>query len=342
MEDRTLLDPLSSEELEELRRARDRARMAQAQVSVGPDSNDPSIGDAPTRATPVPDPAESGPPSPGPASVFSATVATGGDEPTLLSNSVVPGLSRGLVPEASAPAQTPPSSTPTAGPGAAGPGPAGPGTPGFGENTLMWMQPPKSSAPVTPLIEASPDEVSAAKGLQRRSMILVGLLVAMLLSVIAVVTTGGKTGTIEIRTEPDKARVTIDGRLQSELTPVQVRMAVGNHTIQLSHDGYVTKTFQVRVDADKPLRETIQLEPLSAPGRRTVTIKVQPVAATIALDASKKAATRTLIVPNVEPDKKHLIKIEAQNYRTIYQEIKPGELESRYNFVLQPEESEKL
>lgn len=351
-DDRTLLDPLSSEELEALRRARERLRSqggdpadpSPKPMVVGPD-DDPTLGDAPTRATPalpsfdgrvsldqirpgagregraVPDPAERGPAPSQPMSVYGNPPGDG-DDPTLLPGSD-PVAARATVPGRGG--QRAPAHHEAPAPPA--------GSSGFGENTLMWMQPPKATpAPATVDVAPPPQ---ANLGRRLRSAGLVALLLAVVVAVVATTMLGNETGTIELRTEPPGAVVTIDGKVQTNRTPVQVTMSAGRHRIELSREGYGAKTLDVNVDPDQPATKTVKLEPLSAAGLLTVTVQVQPVSARIALDDQVQEGTRTLMVPNVDPKRPHTIEVTAPQYKSVVREIPAGELKKSYTFVLE-------
>lgn len=349
-DDRTLLDPLSSEELEALRRARQRLRdqggrgepTSQPMV-VGPD-DDPTLGDAPTRATPalpkfegrvsldqirssgshpaaVRDPAEPGAAPSQPMSVYGSHADAGGDEPTLM-----PGSTPGLVADtrATVPGRGPRPGGPTSSPQA--------GPTGFGENTLMWMQPPKA-IPAPTMTDVAPPPASLGKRL--RSIGMVGILLAVVVAVIATTMLGNETGTIELRTDPAGATVVIDGTEQTKRTPVQVTMGIGPHAIQLSKDGYLPLQLEVNVDAEKVNTQSLTLEPRSAAGLSTVTVQVQPIAARIKVDEKVEESTRTMMVANLDPKAEHVIEVSAPQYKPITRRIAPGELKKTYTFVLE-------
>lgn len=367
-DDRTLLDPLSNDELEALRQARQRLQaqrksagregqgqghgpaqgQGRPQMVVGPD--DEQLGHAPTRAMPAlpsfegkvsldqirreSDPQVSSPSSRSapprgaapsePMSVYSGTVgpvadpAETGDEPTLAPGYRTP-LPGGGVP-------SPAGEHPTAGPT------------GFGESTLMWMQPPKAGptsgpATVDVLAETAPPPVSAT---QRLKGVLAFLAAVILVGGIGLATLyGGDSGVIELLTEPPGALVSIDGQLQSERTPVKLTMSEGAHTLELSLEGYAPKTVEVIVDPERPKRENVALDPMSAAGLMTVGVAVQPVSARIAVDGRIFEGKRSIKVANLDPSRAHTIVVEAPGYKRIEKRVAEGELKESYNFVLQ-------
>ena len=310
-DDRTLLDPLSNEELEALRKARQRVRGRRGeearQVVLGPE-DDPNVGEAPTRATPaLPsfegrvslDQIGSDPEAPtiqpheglGGAgqSVYSATIGPGAEDPTLMPGRAGVPMARGTVPSAGGGegGHGTPGPLPSPGPGlgvgggprtpAAGSAPAGPtggpaaGRTGFGENTLMWMQPPAGGAAPRAASDILPaPSPRAVLGHRIRTYGLLGVLLAVTVAVVVSLTLAGDNGVIELRTTPSGAAVAIDGKLQSSRTPVQVTMAEGPHVIELSLDGYAPRTLDVVVDPDEPTVKSVDLEPVSAPRLMTV------------------------------------------------------------------------
>lgn len=369
-DDRTLLDPLSTDELKALRQARQRLQQQQRgsdarprQMVVGPEG-DASLAHAPTRSMPAlpkfddsvsldqirssprsevigtaRDPASMPPVEgpgdlgPEPMSVFSGTVrgsANIGDEPT---------ITPGTPPPAYRPPQAgPPGPGPSGGPG---PGPNPAGATGFGENTLMWMQPPRGAGPGRPgSAGASSDALSPVSVkvsfLERlKTAAVVGGVLALMGAIGAATLYGGESGVIELHTDPVGAKVQIDGQEQTERTPVKLTMNEGEHSIRLSLEGYETKHLSVVVDPEKPSRERIVLEPTSRAGMLTVTIEVQPVAATIKVNGTEYPSKRALKVPNLDPSQPHTVVVEAAGYKRIEQTVPAGKLKSSYTFALQ-------
>lgn len=372
-DDRTLLDPLSNDELEALRKARQRLQSqrdgassgeGRRQVVIGPDE-DESMGHAPTRAMPAlpsfdgkltlddvaseprsrvsggaVDPAapREGPgASPAePMSIYSGTVGgldEGDDQPTITPRSApIPGVNPRV------PAQ--PRVTPAGrGPGQGTPPPPGaaPGQTGFGENTLMWMAPPKPQSPSRSATADVLPPVSKKANVMARARTLGVALVLLLLfgGMAASLLLGGANGVVELYTDPPDARVSIDGTVQTARTPVKLTMNEGTHTLELALEGYESKVLEVTVKADSPRREDVVLVPKSQAGFLTVSVSVQPVAATITIDGRKHEGKRTVAAPNLDPNVPHRIKIEAPGYKPVDREIPSGALRTAYNFVLQ-------
>lgn len=385
-DDRTLLDPLSNDELEALRKARQRLQAqregsappeARRQVVIGPDE-DESIGHAPTRAMPAlpsfdgkltlddvgPEPRSrvSGPavdpaaPREGPGaapaepmSIYSGTVGgdldAAEDAPTIAPhNAPIPGVDpRGPAPRATPVGASGARATP---PAARKRAPSGPGAPpqpsgqtGFGENTLMWMAPPKpqpqagATAGTTDVLP--PVSKKASVMARARTFGVVLVLVLLFGGMAASLLLGGANGVVELYTDPADARVSIDGTVQTARTPVKLTMNEGQHTLELALEGYETKVLEVTVDAEAPRREDVVLVPKSQAGLLTVSVNVQPVSAEITIDGQKHEGKRTVAAPNLDPNVAHRIKVVAPGYKPVDREIPAGALKSAYTFVLQ-------
>lgn len=353
-DDRTLLDPLSNDELEQLRRARQKLQSQRKprQMVVGPSTDDENLGSAPTRTTPLPsfdgrfsldkvgapqsrvthearDPASyPGPNGPAPSEPMS--VYQGGDEPTL-----TPGAHyRPPGQDPSGPTMVPPGPAPAPGP-ARGGGRAG--QTGFGENTLMWMSPPKvaPTPQVASTADVAPIVPPASVGSTVKRYLLGAVFLLALVGIVGVFLINPPSGVIELHSDPIGATVVIDGQPQTEKTPMKLTMAEGEHVIELSLEGYEGKTVTVAVDAEKPGKSEVVLEPKSAPGMLTVTINVQPVAAKITVDGEAHASKRTLRVANLDPKAAHTFVVEAAGYKKLERKISAGELKDSYNFPLQ-------
>lgn len=342
-DDRTLLDPLSSDELKALREARQRMQAKKGgpvahQIVIGPDTGE-DIGDAPTRAMPAlpsfegnvsidqigtnpPGPAEDpanrqvgGPPSE-PMSVHGQRPAS---EP--------PAPSSGNVPSPTQPGQ--------------------PGQPGFGENTLLWMQPPKpppgaqvgAAAGGAPTPDVMPKTSAAEQAKSKVKAILAILVfVGMGAALLVAVLMPQSRGTLELHTNPPKATVLINGKASAEKTPMKLTLHEGEHTIEVSLDGYAPEKFVARIAGDDASRRDLELTPVSKPGFLTVSVQVQPVAANIQFD-DKTFTGRSFKVANIDPNKPHKISVEAGGYVKVAQDIPAGNLKSEYSFVLQKDDT---
>ncbi|MEM7678207.1 MAG: PEGA domain-containing protein [Myxococcota bacterium] len=371
-DDRTLLDPLSNDELRALREARQRMQAKKEpavsavahQIVIGPDSGD-DIGDAPTRAIPslpsfdsqvsldqisapqqrvtggAVDPASQprgeapraeGPaPNPPVGSVPSDPMSVLSDAETIVPAAAGHDASQNTVPSGlSAPPKPPDPTQP----------PSGNTNPGFGENTLLWMQPPKmpqsslNNPPLTGTADfiprADPREVAVGRAKTIGAFVVVLLLIG---SLVYLSLFSAAKGVIEVHSTPSKADVYIDGN-KYESTPVKLTLAEGNYRISLRLDGYETAWFMANIEADKSQRKNVDLVPLSRAGLMTVKIEVQPVAARISVDGQAYDGRRTLMVPNVDPLESHKIMIEAAGYVKVIQDVRPDELKSSYSFVL--------
>jgi hypothetical protein len=68
-------------------------------------------------------------------------------------------------------------------------------------------------------------------------------------------------GTLQLKTTPYWAQVTIDGRTYDEVTPMSVQLAAGRHEVTLSNPAKgVTKKVKVVVVADETTSRMIELE----------------------------------------------------------------------------------
>jgi hypothetical protein len=356
-DDRTLLDPLSHEELKALREARQRMqakKKAEGQGSavkhhivIGPEEADgapdtepparPQLpkfdGDVTLDQLKVSSPQPSRPEPP-------PTAEPMADQPTLVPGSLrVADVSPGPTTDPDpAPPIAPQESGPYAG---TQPPPARAGQTGFGENTMMWMKPVKapegasSTAPNTMLLP----KVSPAEK-RRQSMKTIGLLAIMVfvIGTAAYLLRPVDTGAIEIHTNPPSAALYIDGNLQEQTTPARLaNLTVGEHTFRLEKEGYEPKSVTMTVESGDGGRRDVDLVPISNPGMMTVGIAVEPVAARVTIDEAVHEGVRTLQVANVDPNREHRIRVEANGYLRTEQIIPPGGLKNSYRFTLEPD-----
>lgn len=394
-DDRTLLDPLSNDELRALREARQRMQAKKQQgatsavahqVVIGPDGGD-DIGTAPTRAMPalptfdanvsldqieaapqqrvtgdVLDPATQ-PPDAGPTP--SDPMSLAGYEETISASSPSLGSPSAFGPsdsDASLPTQPAQPSPlghspiiqgrplvqpvhPSAplggtqpGTGTVNRGAPQPGQPGFGENTLLWMQPPAQASvgqagpAATMDFLPRPDRREIAVSRVKTfgvAAVIVLLIGALLYSTLF----SAPKGVIELRSTPPKAEVFIDGTKYSP-TPVKLTLAEGAYRISLELSGYEPLRFTANVKGEQTERRDVHLVPISRPGLMTVRIEVQPVPARIVFDGKTYDGRKTLMVPNVDPVKPHSIAIEAGGFVKIIQDVRKDELKKSYSFVL--------
>jgi hypothetical protein len=321
-DDRTLLDPLSNDELKALREARQRMQAKKGhQIVIGPDQGE-DIGDAPTRAMPALPSFEGG-------GVSLDKISTNANQPLPMD------------PAERAPQE--PMSMPGTKPSAPPNLPlTKPGVGGFGENTLLWMQPPKPPPEAQVLTTGDILPKVDKKTLMMRRLKTYGalsLIGVVIVAMLYVTTQSTKKGVIELHTTPPKAKVTINGHQSSEVTPMKLTLPAGSYEIEVELEGHAPHRFSTEIiggEGDVQKKE-IDLEPVSKPGLVTVSINVQPVGANITLDQTVHAGKRSLKVPNVDPNGSHKLIIEAGGYVKIEQDIPPGSLKADYNFVLQKE-----
>jgi hypothetical protein len=338
-DDRTLLDPLNADELKALREARQKMQAAKGsavahQVVIGPDAGD-DIGDAPTRAMPALPQFEN-------AGASLDKIQPRGGQGGRPQGPAHPSAGR---PSPGTP-QAPMSMAPTqpAGPPAGGPT-AGPT--GFGENTLLWMAPPKPPAGLSaPTGVVSAAEIQKAKkAAQNRRLITIGAVIGILFIGVGLFKFAFRKqerAVIDLHTNPGKAVVKINGKATHNLTPMKLNLVEGEWEIEVSLEGYKPYVFNVKVEPGMaPARRDIDLEPISKAGLMTVAIAVQPVASNITVDGTVYSAKRSLSLPNLDPNSAHKITIEAGGYIKVDQDIPAGQLKKNYNFFLQQDENAK-
>ncbi|MEM1025916.1 MAG: PEGA domain-containing protein [Myxococcota bacterium] len=358
-DDRTLLDPLSNEELKALREARQRmqakrkqgnagASAIKHQIVIGPSASEED-GDAPTRAMPSlpsfdgevtldkldlgPKAEAKAPQSPAPTpEVPSAPKAP----PRKMSARPVSERRR-------PPNQvTQPGADPRAqveSPVGAPSGKAGPT--GFGENTMMWMQPAKAPTGVVstaPTNTTLPIPTPKQQGMAWAQRIGVLALLLLMAGVVTFILWPRQKGTLELYTTPPGASLYIDGSARDEPTPVKLTLGVGSHSLRLEKGGYESATLTVEVLADTEARQDVDLVPLSQPGLQTVGVRVEPVKADVTFDDTKHASVRSLQLPNVDPNREHVIRVEAPGFLKTEQRIPAGQLQKAYTFTLEPDE----
>lgn len=343
-DDRTLLDPLSSDELKALREARQRMQAKKEgavahQIVIGPDGGE-DIGDAPTRAMPALPSFEGnvsldqiGTNPPHPADPASREVGGPPSEPMS-----VHGQSPASVPpQPQVQGQPPPSS-----PGQPGPGQVG--QPGFGENTLLWMQPPKPPPGVAVGGAATPDVMPKTSKKEQAKFRLKAILAVVVfagigLAVLFSAMSPKPRGVLELHTNPPKAEVLINGKTSKEVTPMKLTLPAGQHTVEVRLEGHEAETFVVTIEGENhEQRKDVELMPISKPGLVTVSVSVQPVSANIVFDDVTHTG-RNFKKANVDPKKPHKISVEAGGYVKISQDIAAGELKPEYSFVLQKDDS---
>ena len=328
-DDRTILDPLSTDELRALREARqrmqakkDRGSAVAHQIVIGPDTGE-DIGEAPTRAMPALPSFDK--------QVTLDQIGSGRDGaiPILRSDE-----SRGpMSPEdedGTSITRPPPAGSP------------GGASEGFGENTLLWMQPPRPTSGIGGSGGVATPDVLPRPSLQedlksRLKAIAAGVgFAAVAIAVVWVAWSPKERGILELHTNPPKATVTINGQRSTEVTPVKLTLPEGEHHIALALRGHEPYAFTAQIEqGDTAVRRDVDLAPISRPGLMTVSVEVQPVAANISLDGDVYAARRSLKLANLDPRRAHKIIVEAGGYVKIEQNVEPGRLKPVYRFVLE-------
>ncbi len=328
-DDRTLLDPLSDDELQKLREARQRmqaARKAAASKKSSAIKHQIVIGGEGAEDKGEPPPSAARRPLPS----FDSNVT----------------LDQIKVPKTERP---PSESAAPAAPAAPGdedaPAPTA-GQTGFGENTLMWMQPakvpPGGAQPSPPVGQDSLFEPPspAARRAQVIRWAAAALVLVVVVAGLAFGVGGGERGALELHTNPSQATLFIDGELSPQKTPVKLTLNEGGYDLRLEKEGFETQTVRVEVEGGQDARKDVDLVPVSRPGLLTVAVRVSPIAATITVNEETHNGVRLLHVPNLDPTKEHRIRVEASGYLKTEQIIQPGELKESYEFVLEPDSAQ--
>ncbi len=354
-DDRTLLDPLDADELRALREARQRLQGAPA--SSPSVSDDDDVGA--TRAMSAIPSFETPGTSSGGSGGGSGTQGVGGfmAAPKPLSVGQVRVSSADAPAEAAATlldakATTGRGAAPAAGSGGSAPAnPSGPppNAQGFGENTLMWMEPVKApeneiipergraaAAGMTPT--AAPAESSGRRAIAGVVVVLAALVIGYI--VVSFLMPKAEPVAYELVTNPPKATVLIDGKETSVKTPMKARLPPGSHTLEIRLDGYKTETVTLEVtEGAAQERKSFELYPLSKPGLLTVSFEIAPVAANLTIDGKVYEARRTVRIADVDPSKAHKFEIEAGGYEKFTVEVPAGKLQPLYSHTLQPVKS---
>jgi hypothetical protein len=114
--------------------------------------------------------------------------------------------------------------------------------------------------------------------------------------------TAAATGSLEITTDPARARITVDGKLQTRRSNATLAdLPAGTVSVSVEKDGYLGQTRSVQVPAGGTGQVSFKLEPdPNMPG--TLEIKVSPYAAYYINDklvASNVGSTRQQLKPGI-------------------------------------------
>lgn len=71
-------------------------------------------------------------------------------------------------------------------------------------------------------------------------------------------------GIVQVHTQPEGARVFVDGVRARDLTPLEIEVSPGSHELRIELDGYRTETRAVELSAGESARITLLLRPLPA------------------------------------------------------------------------------
>lgn len=351
VDDRTLLDPLDADELKALRDAR--KRLGGGRVSpVGPDAKaSDEIGDAPTRAMmAIPSFDSASPPKNDkpnfmaePKPMQSGAVSTHAEPATILAGTV--GAGTAPKPTTGQGGSPPPGQQQAKAGASKGADSRAQSNQGFGENTLMWMQPVKA-----PEADVIPERGAAAAagmiptsapaqttGRLVMSYVLAGAFVLVAIFVgIVFLAPKPHPSVVELVTNPNKASVLIDGKETSVQTPMKATLPPGMHKIEVRLAGYKTEIFDLMiVEGAKPTRRQVELYPISKPGLMTLSIEVDPVAGNISLDGKMYPGRKVLRVKDINPKTAHTLEIEVGGYKKVTKDIAPGQLKDTYQIKLE-------
>ena len=151
------------------------------------------------------------------------------------------------------------------------------------------------------------------------------------------VTSGaGHSGVIQLSSTPSGAKVLIDGKDAGARTPMSIRLKPGEHEFELLHEGFRTETLRIDMPSKGELDERIELFPLSQPGLQTLTIDIHPRPALLTVDGVQVMVRGLVRLPDIDPKVPHRITVQAGGFQTLQRTVGPGELQSRYRFILAP------
>ena len=108
------------------------------------------------------------------------------------------------------------------------------------------------------------------------------------------------TGTVEIRTNPSGARVVIDGRQASGMTPVTLTVGAGTHALELSSEGR-SRSVPLSVIAGGHTSQFVELPaPRPAITRGRLDVRTEPAGVVVTIDDTPRGTTPTTI-PDLPP-----------------------------------------
>jgi len=122
-------------------------------------------------------------------------------------------------------------------------------------------------------------------------------------------------GSIDISSDPDGAKVYLDGKYTGETTPANIsKVALGNHTIKLTKFGYFNATENVSVSVGRTPPVDVNLT-----GYGSLSIDSDPSGARVYLDGNYTAVTPLYLDKLDEGN--HSIRLTKRSYKDVTQEI---------------------
>jgi hypothetical protein len=123
-------------------------------------------------------------------------------------------------------------------------------------------------------------------------------------------------GTVRLESNPSAARVTVDGKA-SGATPVEVSLAPGSHTVELTQ-GARRKTLAVTVTAGAKLAHYVEL-PAETPVTGQIDIRTDPAGARVVVDGVSRGVTPVVVAGLAVGD--HQVRLE-EGSRSVTQSVK--------------------
>jgi serine/threonine-protein kinase len=150
------------------------------------------------------------------------------------------------------------------------------------------------------------------------------------------VASGDGSELLIVTSEPPGARVTLDGTALAETTPTVERdVAVGNHTVRITHAGYADTERTIKVAAGQRAVLAVTLPPKS----RQIHLRTIPAGAVVFLD-NEIVASSTPAEVTVRVDEFYELRLEKQGYEPMTKDLTPDdtapELELRLDEEKQP------
>jgi len=126
-----------------------------------------------------------------------------------------------------------------------------------------------------------------------------------------------KLGTLKVDSAPQGAKVWVDGKLAPQVTPATLRVAAGDHKVEVQADGYRRWSDPaVNINAGESLRVRAQLVAQKA----ILWVTTVPSGAIVSLDGTKLGPT-PLKLNDVKPRAGALLRIEKPSFHPVEQQV---------------------